>query len=313
MKISIIVAMSRNRAIGINGNLLWHLPADLKRFKKLTSGHTVIMGRKTHESIIKRLGRTLPNRVNIVVSSNLALINLGIGGCVAVKSLEEAFDIAKQDARQKEIFIIGGEQMYRSALPFVDRIYSTLVHTDSEGDTFFPILDHEEWEIIKSESHSQDREHSFSCDFITLDRKKRKQKVVDPRFAKSEEYKGVIETIASEGKCPFCADNFKYHKNPILKKSKKWFITKCSWPYENTQRHFLIIGYEHKEKLSQMGENDWKEVGLLADWATSKFKLEGGALALRFGDTDYTGATVCHLHFHLITPQKSKTVNFPIG
>lgn len=312
MKISIVVAMGRNRAIGINGNLPWHLLADLQRFKKLTTGHTVIMGRKTHESIIKRLGRTLPNRVNIVISNTLAL-NLDIGGCIVIKSLGEALDIAKQDARQKEIFIIGGEQIYQSALPFTNRIYSTLVHGNFDGDAFFPILNHEEWEIVKSESHSQDSENLFSCDFIVLDRKEKKQKVVDPRFAKSKEYGGVIKKIASEGKCPFCPDNFKYHKNPILRKSKRWFLTKSSWPYDGAEHHFLIIGYEHKEKISQMHEDDWREIDSLAKWASSKFNLEGGALALRFGDTEYTGATVCHLHFHLIVPQKSKTVNFPIG
>lgn len=310
MKISIIVAMGKNRAIGINGNLPWHLPADLKRFKKLTTGHIVIMGRKTHESIIKRLGTTLPNRVNIVVSSTL---DSNTEGCIVVGSLEEAVGIAKQDPSRKEIFIIGGEQMYRSALPLVDRIYSTLVHTDSRGDAFFPILDHEEWEIIESKSHSRDCENSFSCDFITLDCKKRKQKVVDPRFAKNEEYGKVIEEIADKGKCPFCPDNFKYHKNEVLKKSGKWFITKSSWPYENAEEHFLIIGENHKEHISELDLEDITDVDFLVKWVTAEFKLKGGVLALRFGATEYTGATVCHLHFHLIVPQKSKTVNFPIG
>lgn len=312
MKISIIVAMDINRVIGINGKLPWHLPADLKRFKKLTTGHTVIMGRKTHESIIKKLGTTLPNRVNIVVSSTLTL-NFGMGGCIVARSFEEALDIALQNNTQKKVFIIGGEQMYKASLLFADKIYSTMVHGDFMGDTFFPKLDPEEWEIVESESHSRDCENSFSCDFITLNRKKRKQKVVDPRFAKSKEYGGVIEKIASEGKCPFCPDNFKYHKNEILKKYGGWFITRSSWPYENTQEHFLIIGESHREHISDLDSEDMIEVDFLAKWATAEFKLKGGVLALRFGATEYTGATVCHLHFHLIIPQKSKTVNFPIG
>lgn len=138
-------------------------------------------------------------------------------------------------------------------------------------------------------------------------------KVVDPRFAKSEEYGSVIETIANEGKCPFCPDNFKYHKNKILKKYSEWFITRSSWPYENADEHFLIIGENHKEHISDLDSRDMIEVNFLAKWAVAEFKLEGGVLALRFGATEYTGATVCHLHFHLIIPQKSKTVNFPIG
>lgn len=311
MRISIIVAMDINRVIGINGKLPWHLPVDLKRFKKLTDGHTVIMGRKTHESIIKRLGRTLPNRVNIVISDTLAL-NLGIGGCVVVKSLGEALDIAKQDARQEEVFVIGGQQMYKLALPFADKIYSTIVHGDFIGDAFFPILDPKEWEIVESESYSRDCENSFSFDFITLDRKEKK-KVVDSRFAKNKEYGSAIDKIASEGKCPFCPDNFKYHKNEIIKKYGRWFITKNSWPYENAKEHFLIIGEDHKEHISEFDSKDLAEVNFLAKWAAAEFRLKGGVLALRFGATEYTGATVCHLHFHLIVPQKSKTINFPIG
>lgn len=139
------------------------------------------------------------------------------------------------------------------------------------------------------------------------------KKVVDPRYAKGDGYKDVIKEIADKGLCPFCPDNFEYHKNEILKKYGRWFITRSSWPYENALEHFLIIGEIHKEHISDLDSKDMTEVNFLAKWATAEFKLEGGVLALRFGATEYTGATVCHLHFHLVIPQKSKTVNFPIG
>ena len=139
------------------------------------------------------------------------------------------------------------------------------------------------------------------------------KKVVNPKNAKSKEYKEVIKTIAGKGQCPFCPDNFRYHKHPVLKKRGGWLVTKNSWPYANTQNHFVIIGVHHKENLDELSPDDLKNVKLLADWTIKKFKVKGGALTLRFGNTNYTGATVCHLHFHLIVPKKNRTVNFPVG
>lgn len=147
---------------------------------------------------------------------------------------------------------------------------------------------------------------------------KKGNKVVNIRFAKSAEYKAVLTTIAGTKLCPFCPENFRYHKNPILRRSKGWLLTESSWPYKNTQKHFLIISLKHKENLSQVSASDMSAILGLSTWAVKKFKLKGGALAMRFGDTDYTGASVSHIHAHLIYPKLGKkgvaeTVNFPIG
>lgn len=147
--------------------------------------------------------------------------------------------------------------------------------------------------------------------------KKSSKKFVNPRFARKGEYEQVIKKIISEGHCPFCPENFKYHKNPILKKTENWLITKSSWPYKNSKEHFLIINLKHKEKFAEIKLNDFNEIMLLVNWAIKKFKLKGGGLTLRFDNTNYTGSSVAHLHFHLITPKfkngKSLPVNFPIG
>lgn len=147
-----------------------------------------------------------------------------------------------------------------------------------------------------------------------------KKKFVDKRFAKSADYGKVISEIESTSKCPFCKENFKYHKNPILKTEGEWLITKNSWPYENTEHHFILIGEKHKENFSELTIEDLSSVKKLIDWAVEEFKIPGGGLAIRFGDTGHTGSTVCHLHFHLIVPKKSdnpeKTVEavwFPFG
>ncbi len=144
------------------------------------------------------------------------------------------------------------------------------------------------------------------------------KKVVDLKYAKSKEYKKTLEAIEETAKCPFCKENFKYHKKKILRKEKSWFITESSWPYKNSKFHFLIISKKHKEEFSDLKTSDFKIVSNLANWAIKKYKIKGGALSLRFGNTKYTGASVCHLHFHFIVPEldkskKAKTVNFPIG
>lgn len=144
-------------------------------------------------------------------------------------------------------------------------------------------------------------------------------KVVDPTYAKSAEYKAILESVSQAGNCPFCTEHFKYHKQPILKKLSNWLLTRNSWPYKNTAEHFLIISTIHKETLTELTTADLAAVKKLTIWAQQQFKLAGGGLTLRFGDTTHTGATVCHLHFHLIVPKisrrtgRARTVRFPIG
>lgn len=146
-----------------------------------------------------------------------------------------------------------------------------------------------------------------------------KKKFVNIKNARSGEYGDVIKEIATTGKCPFCKENFKYHKKPIYKRKNNWFLTNNSWPYKNTENHLIILGDEHKENFLQLTKKDLESVGFLINWAIKNWKIKGGAVAMRFGDTDYTGASVSHIHFHLISPKIDKktkraiTVNFPIG
>lgn len=121
--------MGKNRAIGRNNKLLWNIPDDLKHFKKITTGHAVIMGRKTFESI----GRPLPNRANIIITRDK---NFKAAGCIIYHSLDEALDFAKQ--KNEEIFIIGGGQIYEQALPYADKLYLTIIDDEPKADTFFP-------------------------------------------------------------------------------------------------------------------------------------------------------------------------------
>ncbi len=144
--ISIIVAIARNGAIGAGNQLIWHIGEDLRRFKRITTGHPVVMGRKTYESI----GRPLPGRENIVVSRQCGLC---LEGVTVVDSLEQAL-ASYADADDREVFVIGGGELYAQALPLADRLYVTWVDQTPEADTFFPIIDPAQWRIVWSETHS---------------------------------------------------------------------------------------------------------------------------------------------------------------
>ncbi len=143
--ISIIAAMTKNRAIGKDNKLPWKLPEDLKNFKKLTTGNTIIMGRKTYESI----GKPLPNRNNIVVSSTMQPSN-GVQVC---KNIQEALEKAKSHG--KEIFIIGGAQIYEQTIPIADKLYITHVKQEYEGDAFFPEINQADWQTEKLEENPE--------------------------------------------------------------------------------------------------------------------------------------------------------------
>ncbi|GLS25331.1 dihydrofolate reductase [Marinibactrum halimedae] len=160
MKKSIIVAMSQNGVIGIENQLPWHLPNDLKYFKKNTVGKPLIMGRRTFESI----GRPLPNRLNIIVSRQSGL---SIDGVHVASSLEAAFDIAsKNTSADGEVMIAGGSQIYQLGLPLVDSLYVTHVHTTLEGDAYFPNVDWSNWQESFREDHKKCEKNSFDYSFV---------------------------------------------------------------------------------------------------------------------------------------------------
>lgn len=149
---ALVVAMAKNRVIGRDNDMPWHIPEDLKRFKALTMGHPVVMGRKTFDSIVARLGKPLPGRVNIVVSRHLH----DTEGALVCPTLDQALEAARMAARaahQSMVFIIGGAQIYAQSLPVADRIYLTEIDSTPEGDAFFPEIDPKIWHSASSETH----------------------------------------------------------------------------------------------------------------------------------------------------------------
>lgn len=162
MRISLIAAVARNRAIGKDNKLIYWLPDDMKRFKALTTGHTIIMGRRTFESLPKG---ALPNRRNIVITRNP---QFSAPGVEVALSVEDAFRMAKSDG---EVFVIGGEQIYRATLPFASRLYLTEIDATFFGaDAFFPDVNWKEWRETLREHHQSDDRNPHPYSFVNYER-----------------------------------------------------------------------------------------------------------------------------------------------
>ena len=159
--ISVIVAVAENGTIGDKNTLLWHIKEDMKHFRTLTTGHPVVMGRKTYES----LGRPLPKRHNVVITRQ----EMTIEGCTVVHSLEEALDLF---GPEEEVFVIGGAQIYAEAMPLADKFYLTVVEQPFAGDTSFPEWDSAEWKLVETERFEPTEERPLGFRFETYLRKK---------------------------------------------------------------------------------------------------------------------------------------------
>jgi dihydrofolate reductase len=160
--ISFLVAMDENRIIGKDNQLPWSLPEDLKYFKRVTMGHPIIMGRKTHESI----GRVLPGRENIVITRQL---NYQSEGCTVFYSVQELVKYCRE--QDTEVFVIGGAEIFNEMFTFADRLYITLIHESFDGDTYFPEFDLNEWELTSSETGIKDEKNPYDYEFRIYKRK----------------------------------------------------------------------------------------------------------------------------------------------
>lgn len=165
-RITLVVAADEAGGIGKAGGLPWHLPADLRFFKRVTQGHPVVMGRKTHESI----GRALPGRHNVVISHDPDCRTAA--GCLVAESLEAALDIAAREPGGTEVMVIGGAAIFAQALPRAERIYLTRVHARLPADTFLPAIDWDDWEEVWREDHPADAANPYAYSFILLERRR---------------------------------------------------------------------------------------------------------------------------------------------
>lgn len=161
--LSIIVAKAKNNVIGKNNELIWHLPEDLKRFKALTTGKVIIMGRKTFES----LGRVLPNRKHVIFTRNLDFTIENEN----VEVVHDLSEIQKYIDAEDECFVIGGGLIYNMLMPYTDKIYATVINQDFDGDTYFPVINEQEWKIEKIEKGLKNENNPYDYEYIDYTRR----------------------------------------------------------------------------------------------------------------------------------------------
>lgn len=164
--LSMIVAMAKNYVIGKDNQLIWHLPEDLKRFKKLTTGHTIIMGRKTFES----LGRILPNRRHVILCHDMAMKIENEN----IEILEDISMLEKYIQSEEEHFVIGGATIYRLLMPYANKLYITKIEEEFEGDVYFPEIKEEEWQEVEREEGIKNEKNPFDYEYITFIKKNNK-------------------------------------------------------------------------------------------------------------------------------------------
>ncbi|MDD4931540.1 MAG: dihydrofolate reductase [Candidatus Colwellbacteria bacterium] len=309
-KIIIVAAIAENGVIGRNGDMPWNLRTDLARFFRMTKGGTVIMGGKTFKSIYIRNGRALPKRKNIVITRHPEDQEFQFG-VTTVGSPEEAIAISEND----EVFIGGGAEIYASFIGIADELRLTEVDISPNGDAFFPDWNRADWDMVSEELVPAGPEDSATSNYRIY----RRKKFVFIGNARVDEQREAMQRIIERKECPFCMENLrKEHSKPFLMETEHWILTENQWPYKTAKKHFLGILKTHIENISDMPEGAGEEIFQIMRRITSVYGVEGGALAMRFGGMSMTGATVSHLHFHVIEPHSTEDdgyepVRFRIG
>lgn len=304
--ISIIAIMSRNRVIGQGGNMPPELdiPSDKKRFARITrtGTKTVIVGRKTQESIGRKLGEPLKGRRTMMLTRN-PLQYTSTGDTIVYDDPLVLLGVAR--SVEGEIFVIGGEEVYRLFLPYADKIYLTIVDVHLEGDAFFPEWNQDEWSEVEREDvyaniNINNERHNYK--FLTL-RRKPKPVYIEMENVRGEEQRRVMQKILEKGHCPFCEENLLlYHNAPIHWKGGYWIVTENQWPYSGKGQHLMLILCRHAVSPTELRAEEWAELGEHVTRATQQFGFKGGAVAMRFGNMLLSGASIAHLHVQLIEP-----------
>lgn len=290
--INLIVAHTRNNVVGSKGDIPWKLPDDLKRFKTLTTGNTIIMGRKTFES--KPLGKPLPNRRNIVVTRNK---DFAFNGVEVASSLDEALKMAKGD---KEVFVIGGGEIYKQAMPKADKIFATVLQAEIEGDTFFPRVNLQNWQLDKLEKHVDTKS---GLEYYYADYSKRDNNPKMYFIDEGRELQQIweMEDLERRQVCFFCHKHFKNERPGATEfETKYWYVTKNKYPYKHTKLHLLFVAKEHVNSVAGLSPAARKDIGEVIAEIEKRYKLTSYGQFMRAGDFRYNGGTVFHLHGHVI-------------
>ncbi len=310
--LSLIAAYDKNRVIGSKGALPWPMvKTDMDRFKKLTTGHPVIMGRSTYESLPDSF-RPLPGRLNIVLSRGEYK---GDGKCVVVSTVLDALKAVGESEGFEETFVIGGEQMYKLFLPYARKVYATELDASYKGDAFFPELPKAEWkEIGVPEKFEAGPKNAHAGVFRVFETTRPWKRVVAPEMGRNETYRADLRAINVMGACPFCPGGKTLAVQEMIAENESWYVTFNYSPHENSKYHFLFISKQHYVSHSDMNGDEFKRLSDLLEVLKKKYEFSTGFLYGREGpEPESVGATVYHLHFHYIVPEAGKAVKIFFG
>lgn len=288
----LIVAYDAHRGIGFNNKLPWsgEMPADMRHFKEKTIGNIVLMGRTTYESI----GGPLPNRENRILTRQKGY---EAPGCKVYANPEDALLVDNGDNR--ELFVIGGEQIYKMYIPFARYVTSTEIDHEFQVDTYFPSLGESDWEIVRRDDHTLDEKNKYDFSIIT---RERKSVYIDTSKARSADQYEQFRQIELDGLCPFCTEHLEeYHEGPVIERGESWNVISNMVPYPYTDTHLVLIPNRHVTKPEELTSEEWMH---LSEAITTYTKdLPYGGVAFRFGDITHTAASVAHLHVHILKPE----------
>lgn len=295
-----IVATDENWLIGnrpdpsLPGETPWQdqLPIDIKYFQRETKGRPVVFAIPTYESIDADF-RPLKNRTNVIWTRQ---DNYAGEGTTTVHSLDEAFDRFPD----QELMICGGGHLYAAAAkdPRADMVLRTLVHSQFEGNIYFPKLEESEWVLIHSVFHKAEGKNLYDCTFETYVR--RKAMIVDPRNARTEEYRQELLAIQRSRKCPYCpgGKTLVSGEDPIIAENSHWYAIDSHTPVANSEVHWVIIPKQHKTDIGEITGADWHMLTELVQPLKKQRGIKGGGILLRENDTQTSGATVQHVHLN---------------
>lgn len=289
--IGIIAALGHNGEIGLSGALPWptNLTADMKHFRNITMGDTVVMGRATYESI----GRPLPGRRNIVVTSHPMSAQADVE---IVSDLEQFLRGAENSS--DFVWVIGGSDVYRAALPYARRMELTQVDAVFEADRFFPPVAWTEWHMTHTEFGGLVAGQRFGLCYQTWDRQAAPGSplyLLD-NFREPEQLAEMVE-LTERNHCFMCHI---HEDREVLIRGQYWNVFHNEFPYKHTKQHFLLVPRAHHLTLDTMMAGEHAEYGLLLTTIMKQYQLTGCSTFMRIGEMRLTGATVAHIHGHLI-------------
>ncbi|HEX8103985.1 MAG TPA: dihydrofolate reductase [Solirubrobacteraceae bacterium] len=303
MPVSLVVAHSRNNCIGRGGELPWRLPSDLRRFREITMGGTVVMGRRTFESIPPAF-RPLPGRRNLVLSRDPGYV---VEGAEVFSDLDAALAACGRDC-----FVIGGAAVFAEALPIADRIYATLVDSEVEGDTFMPALREDEWRCVAAEGPLLEDGHAIT--FRTLIR--HQEPLYDEGAAREEDQRERMRRLDAAGVCVFCPPHAREEQpDPPARSGEHWYVTRNRYPYPGTAAHYLIIPHRHVTAFDELPDAAGAELWAMRRWLKERLAPLATATVERSGDMRLNGGSIAHLHTHFVAlgADPEQTVRFRVS